>query len=254
MSRLALFYIAAAVAAAIFLLGVVANLTFWLSGVPPGERGRRLRGFVAFTFSPRGLWLLFFLGLVQAHLFTESRLRWAMSVALAWGALELFFVGSLGNMGQEYGVFSLSKDEPWFALLNDIGGALLLVGVALAALRRYVIRERQLPFAWDDGVILVWLAVAGLSGFVAEAGRLLAQGVAGEVAGYSFIGNALAKELRGLGLTGAAEPYLWWTHAAVSLGLLAYLPYSKLFHIFVSPLSLLARGRTVTRKEDYVLS
>jgi nitrate reductase gamma subunit len=51
-----------------------------------------------------------------------------------------------------------------------------------------------------------------------------------------------------------AEPYLWWVHAGVSLGLLAYLPYSKLFHIFVGPLSLLARGQHMAQKEDYVLS
>lgn len=254
MSRLTLFYIAAAVAGAIFLLGVATNLAFWLSGVPPGERGRRLRGFLGFTFSPRGQWLLFSQGLLQAHLFRESRLRWAMSVALAWGAMELFFVGSLGNMGQEYGLFSLSKDEPWFALVNDIGGAMLLLGVALAALRRYVLRERQLPFAWDDGIILAWLGVAGVSGFLAEAGRFLAQGAAGGAAGYSFMGNTLARGLEGLGATGAAEPYLWWAHAGVSLGLLAYLPYSKLFHIFLGPLSLLARGRVVASKEDYVLS
>ncbi|MEK6816664.1 MAG: hypothetical protein AABY09_03555, partial [Nanoarchaeota archaeon] len=186
----------------------------------------------------RGQWLLFSQGLLQAHLFRESRLRWAMSVALAWGAIELFFVGSLGNMGQEYGLFSLSKDEPWFALVNDIGGAMLLLGVLLAALRRYVLRERQLPFAWDDGIVLAWRAPGG----------------GGGAAGYSFMGNTLARGLEGLGATGAAEPYLWWAHAGVSLGLLAYLPYSKLFHIFLGPLSLLARGRGLASKEDYVLS
>ena len=254
MSRLTLFYIVAAVAGAIFLLGVGTHLAFWLSGAPPGQRWQRLRGFLWFALSPRGLGLLFSQGLAQAHLFRESRLRWAMSVALAWGAMELFFVGSLGNSLQEYGLFSLSKDEPWFALLNDIGGAMLLLGVALAAIRRYVVRERHLPFAWDDGVILGWLAVAALSGFLAEAGRLLAQGVPAGAANYSFIGNLLARGLGPLGLTGVAEPYLWWVHAGVSLGLLAYLPYSKLFHIFVGPLSLLARGQHMAQKEDYVLS
>lgn len=253
MSRLTLFYIVAAVAGAIFLLGVATHLTFWLSGVPPGQRGQRLRSFLRFAFSPRGLGVLFSQGLVQGHLFRESRLRWAMSVALAWGALELFFVGSLGNSLQEYGLFSLSKDEAWFAVLNDIGGGLLLLGLALAAIRRYVVREPHLPFAWDDGVILAWLAVAVLGGFLAEAGRLLAQGVPAGAASYSFMGNLLARGLGPLGLTGAAEPYLWWAHAGVSLGLLAYLPYSKLFHIFLGPLSLLVRGQHPVREEDYVL-
>lgn len=253
MSRLTLFYVVAALAGAIFLLGVATNLAFWLSGVQPGQRWQRLRGFLGFAFSPRGLGIMLSQGLVQGHLFKESRLRWAMSVALAWGALELFFIGSLGNSAQEYGLFFLSKDEPWFALLNDVGGAMLLLGLALAVVRRYVVRETKLPFAWDDGVILAWLLVAALSGFLVEASRLLAQGVPAGTAGYSFIGSLLARGLGSLGVTGAAEPYLWWGHAVVSLGLLAYLPYSKLFHILVGPLSLLARGQHLSRKEDHVL-
>jgi nitrate reductase gamma subunit len=252
LSRLDLFYIVAAIAGAIFLLGLATNLAFWLTGVKPGERWRGLWSFLGFTLSPRGIWLLFSQGLAQGHLFRESRLRWAMSVALAWGALELFFVGSLGNSLQKYGIFDLSKDDAWFATVNDIGGLLLLLGLVLAAVRRYVVRESKLSFAWDDGIILAWIALAALSGFVAEAGRLLSEAVPAGVAGHSFAGGILAEWLGSLGVNGSAEPYLWWGHAVISLGLLAYLPYSKLFHIFTGPLSMLARGRELLRREAHV--
>ncbi|MDP6101296.1 MAG: respiratory nitrate reductase subunit gamma, partial [Dehalococcoidia bacterium] len=171
-----------------------------------------------------------------------------------WGALELFFVGSLGTSLQEYGIIALSKDDAWFATVNDIGGLLLLLGLALAAVRRYVIRESKLSFAWDDGIILTWIALAALSGFVAEAGRLLSEAVTVGASGQSFAGGILAQWLGSFGINGSAEPYIWWGHAAISLGLLAYLPYSKLFHIFTGPICMMARGRELSREEAHAVS
>lgn len=247
------FYIAAGVATLIFALGVWGNISFWLSPDFSRDGSRRSRwtyagNFLRLLFSPAGLRTFFLEVLGQRGLLRESPLRWAMSVSFAWGALELFFIGSLGNMLREYRIYPLSKDAPWFAVVNEVGGLLLLLGLSLAVLRRYVLRQPQLPSGWDDGPILLWIAVIALSGYLAEASRLLAEGSGAGLAVYSFVGYTLSLGLAPLKLSWAsAEPVLWWFHAGTSLALLAYLPYSKLFHIFTAPVSLLTRtpGRSM---------
>jgi nitrate reductase gamma subunit len=36
--------------------------------------------------------------------------------------------------------------------------------------------------------------------------------------------------------------YLWWVHAALVSAFVAYLPFSKLFHILAGPMLLTMRG------------
>jgi nitrate reductase gamma subunit len=58
------------------------------------------------------------------------------------------------------------------------------------------------------------------------------------VAAYSFAGNILANILESIGL-GLINYKLWvWVHALISMIFLAYIPFSKAWHIFVSPLEI----------------
>ena len=52
----------------------------------------------------------------------------------------------------------------------------------------------------------------------------------------SFLGYGLALPLKGLALPWA-EVWVgaWWGHVLLAFGLIAYMPYSKLFHIITSP-------------------
>lgn len=245
------FKIASALALAIFALGLLSHLSLWLRGNVEGKRfssvwtkaGHLLYRAPAVFFRGRVLKAFFWDGLLQRQLLKESSLRWVMHMSLTWGSLELLFVGSLGNMAREYGLVSLSKDAPWFAVVNEIGGLLLLLGVGIASYRRYILRVPQLRTEAEDSLILGWLAVAALSGYLVEAGRLLSQGVSPHIAVYSFIGYGLSRLLQPLGFPWAsAYPYLWWTHAIVALSLVAYIPYSKLFHILTSPVSIMLKS------------
>ncbi len=242
-----LFIVLSTTAIIVFVLGVGGNLAFWLSGKRGEEAvplSARVLGLLkeapAFLLSPRTLRAFLTHGLFQVQLLREDRLRWLMSMSFTWGAIELFFVGSLGNAVRDYGIAGLSQDDPWFALINEAGGLLLLLGVGIALYRRYVARVPQLRGGWGDGLILAWITLAVLTGYLAEAGRLMSEPpIPLDAARYSFAGRAVSL----LGIEGGGtDGFLWWLHVIVSLSLFAYIPYSKLFHIITGPLSIMARA------------
>jgi len=68
------------------------------------------------------------------------------------------------------------------------------------------------------------------------AARYLKEGTPDGAATYAFLGYPLSKALESLATDWArAYDAFWWLHASSGLGLVAYLPYSKLLHMFASP-------------------
>ena len=240
------FHILTVITGLIFALGVAANVSVWLRGRVDGAReesaGARLGAFVGRGLSALGhgetwanlLWDV----LLQRQLLRESISRWLMHFFLSWGAVELFFIGSLGNMAIDLRLTTLTKDTPWFAFVSDFGGALVLVGALIAAYRRFVLKTPQLRTFWDDGLVVLALAFLVLTGYLLEAGRIA---LLGAFEGYAFIGYAFSGLMAGI--DASAYTYLWWVHVVFSFALVAYVPYSKLFHVFVSPVSILSWRR-----------
>ena len=114
---------------------------------------------------------------------------------------------------------------------------MLLLGLTIAIIRRFIIPAKQLETLSKDTMSLVLLMVIALSGFFCEGVRLMYPEYA-SVASYSFAGNILAKMFEGIGL-GLIDYKLWvWIHAIISMIFLAYIPFSKAWHIFVSPLEI----------------
>ncbi len=235
------FYALASVAGVVFLLGVGGNVAFWLSGsrAPSKATGSHVHGKEPGSIISG----VVVNGLFQKRLFLENKLRWLMSMSFLWGAIELFFVGSLGDaLREDFGVSGLTFDTPWFASLNEVGGLLILFGVLIALYRRFVVRAPNLKSAWDDGLIVGSLALIVLSGYFLEATRLLAAPGAG--ANYSFVGHGISRLLQHAGTSwGSVHSYLWWLHAFVSLSFVAYIPFSKLFHMFAAPLAMMTRSK-----------
>jgi nitrate reductase gamma subunit len=158
-----------------------------------------------------------------------------MHVSLSWSFVGLFVVGSGGNFLIDLGV-PLAKDDHWFAATNDFLGLMLLLGVAIAFQRRFLSPKPYVRTAFDDTVILVVLGFLALSGFLLEAARYLKEGTPDGEAAYAFAGYPLSRALDSLGFDWArAWDAFWWLHASSGLALVAYLPYSKLLHMFASP-------------------
>jgi nitrate reductase gamma subunit len=177
---------------------------------------------------------LFWNGLVQRQLWRESRQRWLMHISLSWSFAGLFVIGSGGNFLLDLGI-PLTKDDHWFAATNDFLGMTLLLGVAIALQRRFISPKPHVRTVFGDTAILALLALLTLSGYLVEAARYLKEGTPDGAAAYAFLGYPLSRALEPLGADWArAYEASWWLHASSGLALVAYLPYSKLFHMFAS--------------------
>lgn len=161
----------------------------------------------------------------------------AMHFALGWGFIELFFATTVDFFvarGWFVGLLP-AKDTPWFAALNDLGGVLLFVGLAMALYRRHLRRPEPLPQAafsgrgnlLGDSGILIFLLVLVVGGFLAEAARLAIERPA--TAAYSFVGYPVSR-LLSAETWAAGERGIWWAHAITSLAFIALLPLTKMFH------------------------
>jgi hypothetical protein len=166
-------------------------------------------------------------------------------------------VASLPFFGHLY-----HPDVWWVAFLNEILGLIALAGVLFMAYRRYVQRDSQLRTMPADTIVIVLLAVIALSGFPTETFRLLADyttpaGVFSpsptmippdklppalySVWGpqWAFVGYLSALVLGALRLEAGVWETLhgvfFWGHFVIVCALLFYLPFSRFFHVIMSP-------------------
>ncbi len=241
----------------VFFLGIWANLAFWLKGgVSRTKEGTRWEKLVyLFGILVRAALRKDFLKLVsldvlfQRTLTREDPTRWPMHFPLFAGFCVLFFIGSLGDQMAQWGWVELDKDLPWFAFTNDLAGLFLLAGLLLALHRRYILKLPYLKTFLEDKIIVVLLLISLLSGYVVEGIRFLSTHSPVE-SRASFIGIALVGVFSPLRLDWPTTYlWVWWFHAIVSLAFFCYIPYSRLFHLFGTSLTLLLNSQN--HKADF---
>jgi Fe-S oxidoreductase/nitrate reductase gamma subunit len=132
----------------------------------------------------------------------------------------------------------------YYSLVLDIFGALGIIGLVMAAERRYLRKVQRLTDTPDDGLALLILFIVFFTGFLVEGMRIgvteLSQHP--DWAVWSPGGLVIAKLGAAAGFS--AETFLnwhrfwWWFHMVFIFGFLAYIPYSaKLFHMISAPLN-----------------
>jgi nitrate reductase gamma subunit len=245
-----LFHAVTAATILLFAWGLYEHLTFWFSG----NLRRGVRGSTGekLSFALRMVGRALTRGdtyrclavevLLQRQVLRESFSRWAMHVGLMWGLAGLFFIGSLGNMATDLHLLSPSKDAPWFAAANEVFGLMVLGGAAVALTRRYVLKLTQLKNTLDEVIIMGGIGLGVLSGYGLELARFNLEGVAAASAAYSFVAQWARQWLPLEWPWATIHPGIWWFHFLTGSALAAYLPHSKLFHVIVSPLSVIAHS------------
>src|ERR1700730_11616111 len=121
----------------------------------------------------------------------------------------------------------------------DLFGALVLLGVAMAAARRYIKRPQKLVYTDEATLILVAIFVICLQGFLVEGWRIAATN--DPWGAWSPFGNLIARASRPFMSVAAlqwAHRGTWWFHLAVSFGFIAWLPYTKMMHVLTAPLNI----------------
>jgi nitrate reductase gamma subunit len=153
-------------------------------------------------------------------------------------------------------------DVWWVALVNELLGLVVLAGMILIIYRRYIEKDPQLRTFPGDTIMITLLTLVAAGGFLAETFRLLADytTVAGVFAPdpsmlspekfppvlipawgpqWGFLGYALAWLLGllqvGPGVWQVFHNVFFWLHFLVVTALLYYLPFSRFFHIIMSP-------------------
>lgn len=131
-----------------------------------------------------------------------------------------------------------------FSLLLDCVGFLGLIGIMIAFIRRYIQKPARLESRAQDAVALALIFGILLFGFLVEGFRIGATPTG--AAAWSPVGLLLSGIFRGIGMGQSSQATLhlifWRLHFLLVLGFVAYVPYSKLIHIIVSPLNILLRS------------
>ncbi len=126
-----------------------------------------------------------------------------------------------------------------FEAILDVFGLVFILGVGLALHRRLWIKPEHLESSPQILVVLLVFLYLGVTGFLLEGLRMALEFKPSEP--WAFAGYALSTLIKRIDLSDKSgfQVYrvLWWSHGLVAFGLLAAIPYTRLAHMFVSPLN-----------------
>ncbi len=183
---------------------------------------------------------------LRAGLYMQTLLRdpaaGIMHSMIYFGFLVLLAVTSILEINHQLpeGLkFLNGKVYEGFAFIGDLGGAVFLIGVTWAIVRRYIqrpyrIRIKSKP---EHAVILGILFAIGVTGFLAEAFRI-AETDFPSFEKWSFVGYPLALAFQNLSNLDTWHQVAWVLHILTFVAFLVILPVTMLRHIFTSPLNM----------------
>jgi heterodisulfide reductase subunit C len=295
----------------VFLLGLIYKISTWFTkkigilgkDITAAQRVQAAaRGAIGVIFSSKILMLFKAVVLdvlLQHRTLKESFTRWMAHMLIFYGFMLLLLMHALQSVVSE-ALFSdyYASVNPFF-FLRDFFGAMVLAGVILAAIRRYLAKPRRLRTGGMDHYAIAIVAVILLSGIVLEGLKItshsefmiMVEDYAGlddeeeiqaletvwvkdygtispnieapfdeelleigrEIheesclechasAKWAFNSFATAKLIKPMALWLDEKDgvnLLWYIHFIACFLGLAYLPFSKMFHMFATPLSLI---------------
>ncbi len=172
----------------IFLLGLIYKVSTWFTRTIGGA-GKSIKssdrvfyalnGFLSVFFSLRIFPLLqaFVLDvLFQRRVFKENPVRWIAHMLIFYGFMLLLIMHALESVVSE-AIFSdyYSTLNPFF-FLRDFFGAMVIVGVVLAIVRRYISKPRRLRTNMMDHYAIAIVAVIMFSGIALEGMKIASYG------------------------------------------------------------------------------
>ncbi|MFZ5813930.1 MAG: heterodisulfide reductase-related iron-sulfur binding cluster [Bacillota bacterium] len=221
---------------AVFAYGMWRRIRLWRIGKAEGRLdriGERLK-------------LLFKHAVLQNRL-KQNRVAGLFHLWLSWGFVILF-IGTLVVMIHEdlkirimQGTFYLVFQS----FILDVFGFGAFLGVAIAWIRRSILKPRALtagrnhPSIMDDWVLLAHLLAILWTGFFVEGIRIVATSDPhGAWSPFGLLHGQFLALFLSVPAMETLHRILWWTHLTISFTFIAYLPFSKLMHIFSSPLNI----------------
>jgi Fe-S oxidoreductase/nitrate reductase gamma subunit len=232
-------YLVALMSVAIASIGLLQHIKGWRKGRKEkifDQAGNRLKYFFRFLLSHERIRKDTYAGVMHLFIFWGFVVLFLGTLIIAFQEdLLLPFFGRKVLEGNFYLIYSL---------VLDLFGLLAIVGVGLALYRRYVLQPEKLDNKPSDLILLCLILFILVSGFCVEGFRLNVsnpQWALWEPVGWLFgtifnvLGIATSTQ-RGL------HKIIWWLHLIASMGLIAYFPFSNLFHVVSSSLNVFFRS------------
>lgn len=243
----------APIAVAFFFIGIYKNVVSRLAYVKwvnmPGRDGIVHRDTAVRLGFPR-VHTMVNEALLQKRIRNRSTFLWIRHLLIFSGFgilfvfdLLIFILGKVLPALTPIHYFANDAGRAMLKVALEFGGALALLGFTLALIHRIVFAAQESKCIELKLIFLLWFVV--LTGFLAESFRLVVE-PADPFLRYSFIAGPVAQALTALSWPWSSlDTAMWITHVGSALFFIAYLPYSKLVHMFVAPI-----GRSVTMGQD----
>jgi nitrate reductase gamma subunit len=250
----------------VFIVGLIGSFSFWLSGTLGSgireagafvQAGRLMSRVLRTIFSKKIAPVISALvldGLLQRRLYRQSKSRWLIhglifypfGFRFCWGLVAL--LASLLHPQGSLAWTMLDKNNPLTAFGFDLSGVVVLVGITIALLRAVFRRAQKIPgLPHHDFPALGLIAAIFVVGFVLEGMRIA---MTGDPPGseYAFVGFMIGRIFRDAASLVDIFGYVWYVHAILTGAFIAYLPFSRMFHILLAPV--VAAMHAVSQQES----
>jgi len=220
------FKIIALMSGTIFVAGFWSRVSVWAKGCGPLRSSDILRSTLTSVFSKECF--------LAYRLFGESKIRGLILVLTIWS----FWILTLGSacLSLEYLLRTDLTSSGGFSLLMDFAGSALLLSILFYLGRWFIVRSARQIVVMDDIVLLLVFLLIVITGFAKEGLRIAYIGVPA----YAMrpVGVFLAKEILAFSdnptVLLRVNDFTWKVHALLAFLLLAYIPFSKQFHMFAA--------------------
>lgn len=236
-------YVLALVSTGIFVYALRRRYLLWRLGKPENRSDNlwgRVRSFLSLAVVE---------GLAHKRILREPY-PGLMHFLLFWACVAFLLAAGLDAISHWF--FHIMQGATYLTVsfAVDVFGVLILVGVAIAAFRRYVQRPSRLDNAPEDAITLLLIFVVVATGFVVEGLRIAATELRASPPPdwiiWSPAGLYLAQSYSGLeeGTILFYHRLFWWIHSLLAVGAIIYvsLSFTRLSHIVVDPINAFFRS------------
>jgi Fe-S oxidoreductase/nitrate reductase gamma subunit len=219
-------------AVAVFGLGIYRRIDFWRRGKSDNERladwGKRLKVLLREVFLQKQVRNSRFPAILHCLVFYSFIVLFVTTLIV----MVEYDAGHL--LGIQLNIFK-GFVYVFFSVASELAGILVLVGIAMAAYRRYVVKPETLPNTKEDGLVLLLIAGMVVTGYLVEGLRIAINGDPWKT--ISPIGWGISGLFSGIGqgVGTGLHASLWWIHTIFAMSWIALIPYTKFVHLLSLP-------------------
>ena len=237
-------YILAVLSVAFLIYSFYRRSRLWKLGQPDStftELGKKTKAFIyAATVD----------GIIHRKIIFKDLYPGIIHALLFYGALLLLFATAMDVISHYIVEFLHGDTYLAISFLADLGGVMLIIGVIMVAIRRYIQKPDRLDNIPADAIGLSLIFIIVLTGFILEGLRIVVTAAhfvelpIMEWAQWSFLGFGFAKAFEGGAHLLGWYQGLWWFHSLLIIGTIVYIALAlpKLTHIVVAPVNAFFRS------------